>query len=345
MNLRGEHGFTLVELLVVMTISIVLLSATLVTFNSLHRVEHDNDARLDSVERARNALDLQARQLRNLGKRLNNTPVIDTVGPYDLIFQTSDPSRTWVRYCLDTTNSPSSPSRGRIWTQELSLGAAVATSPVTAAMRSGCPAGASPGYTSAGWTSTEVVADDVTNRIGGQDRPLFSYACTSGTTCTASPSTYDQVINITAQTIVDTTPGSRAAEQRVVSGVYLRNQNQVPVASFVATPGSTSRNVLLNASGSSDYEGRTLNYYWFKQTLPVTASIDCANPTITGTGSPRTLWGANGFIGDSITLSHTFPATDGAAGTTRNVGLVVCDPGDRFATAGISPTIAVAIPN
>ena len=35
MSLRDEHGFTLVELLVVMAVSIVVLSATLLTFTTL----------------------------------------------------------------------------------------------------------------------------------------------------------------------------------------------------------------------------------------------------------------------------------------------------------------------
>jgi len=337
MSLRDERGFTLTELLIGMTISIVLLTATLTTFNSLYRIEHDNDARLDTVEVARNALDVQARQLRNLAKRLNNTPVIDTVGSYDFIFQTSDPNRTWVRYCLDTTNAPASTDRARVWTQESNVGSAV-----TAAMRTGCPAG---GASSTLWTATRIVADHVTNRRAAQDRPLFSYRCTSGTTCTASAATFDQIVNVSTQLLVDTTPGAGAPELRVATGIYLRNQNQAPTASFVTTPGSSSRTVVLNASASTDYEGRTMNYYWFKQTMPALASIDCASPTVSATGPVRTLWGAAGFIGESITLSHTFPSTDGAAGTTRNIGLVACDPGDRYGTAGISPTIAVQIPN
>ena len=337
MILRDERGFTLIELLVVMTLSIGVLGATLTTFNNMYRAGHDNDARNDSAELARNALDVQARQLRNLAKRVSS-PVIDTVSGYDLIFQTSDPTRTWVRYCLDTTTAPASTERGRLWVAELSVANSATPAPVSAAMRTGCPG--------SGWTTTHVVADYMTNTRAGQDRPLFRYTCTSGTSCTASPATYDQVINISAQAVVDTTPGTGPAELRVVSGVYLRNQNQTPVASFVATPSSASRTVLLNASGSSDFENRTLNYYWFKDVLPATASIDCGHPTISGTESPRTLWGAS-YIGSAITLTHTFPAGDGEAGTTRNVGLVVCDPGDRFGTAGIPPqaAIAVQIPN
>jgi prepilin-type N-terminal cleavage/methylation domain-containing protein len=334
MRLDDERGFSLVEVLVVMAVSVGLLGATLTTFNNMFKAESDNNTRNDTVEIARNSLDVQARQLRNLAKRVSS-PVIDTVLPYDLIFQTSDPSRTWVRYCLDTTSAPASTSRGRLWTAELSVPNSAVATPVSAGMRSGCPG--------TGWTATRVVADYVTNRRGGQDRPLFEYGCSSGTTCTSSVSTYDQVVNIAAQTIVDATPGTGPAELRVVSSVYLRNQNQAPVASFASSPSSTSRTVVLNASGSSDFEGRTMNYFWFKTVLPATASIDCAQPTVTGSGALRTLWGATGFIGEGITLNHTFPAADGAASTPVAFGLVVCDPGDRYGTAGISPQAAINV--
>jgi prepilin-type N-terminal cleavage/methylation domain-containing protein len=332
--LVGERGFTLVELLVVITLSIGVLGATLTTFNSLYQASHDNDARNDTAELARNALDVQARQLRNLAKRVSS-PVIDTLAPYDLIFQTSDPSRTWVRYCLDTSAAPASAERGRLWTAELAVASSTTATPVSSAMKTGCPG--------SGWSTTRVVADYVTNRRAGQERPLFAYACSVGAACTADPSAFDQVVNITAQTLVDTTPGTGAAELRVVSGVHLRNQNQAPVASFVSSQASTSRTVVLNASASADFEGRTMNYYWFKRTLPATASIDCARPTVTGSGSPRTLWGAAGFIGEGITLTHAFPASDGDPGTPVNVGLVVCDPGDRFGTFGVPPQAAVAV--
>jgi type II secretory pathway pseudopilin PulG len=334
-RLSDERGFTLLELLVSITLAIVVLGATLTTFNRLYQGEHDNDLRNDTAELARNALDVQARQLRNLAKRVSS-PVIDTVTPYDLIFQTSDPARTWVRYCLNTTTPPATTDRGRLWTGELSVVSSATATPVTSAMRSGCPG--------TGWTVTRVVSDYVTNRRAGQDRPLFAYTCTTGTSCTSNAATYDQVVNVTDETIVDMTPGTGAQELRLVSGVYLRNQNQAPVAHFESTR-SSSRTLVLNASASVDFEGRTLDYYWFKQLMPATTSIDCAHPTVTdpGSGSPRTLWGSDGYLGDGITLSHQFPASDG---TTRNIGLVVCDPGDRYDTSGVLPgsPIAVQIP-
>ncbi|HYH58711.1 MAG TPA: prepilin-type N-terminal cleavage/methylation domain-containing protein, partial [Thermoleophilaceae bacterium] len=178
LNLRDERGFTLIEMLAAMALALVVVGATLVTFTTLSGSAHDNNVRLETTEEAREALDVQARQLRNLAKRLNNTPVLDTVAAYDLIFQTSDPSRTWVRYCLDTVNAPATTSQARLWTQERAL-VAVTASPVSAAMRTNCPS------SSPEWTSTRVVAEHLTNRRNGSDRPLFQYRCTSGTTCTS----------------------------------------------------------------------------------------------------------------------------------------------------------------
>ena len=337
MRLADERGMTLVELITGLVISLLVLGGALTTFDGFNRNQRQNDERNDTTELARTSLDIQARQLRNLAKRVSS-PVIDTLGPYDLIFQTSDPARTWVRYCLNTTTAPATAERARLWTAELSVASSSTASPVTAAMRATCPG--------TGWSVTNVVADYVTNRRAGGDRPMFEYTCTEGTACTATAATYDQVVDISARLLVDTTPGYGAPELQVASGVYLRNQNQAPVATFVSTRASTSRTVVLNAAGSTDYEGRTLDYYWFKTTLPAAASIDCSHPTVTGSTSPRTLWGAAGFLGSGITLTHAFPSTDGVAGSTRNIGLVVCDPGDRYDTAGIPPKalVAVAIP-
>ena len=57
------------------------------------------------------------------------------------------------------------------------------------------------------------------------------------------------------------------------------------------------------------------------------------------------MWGSGGYLGEGVSLTHTFPLTDGVG--TRDIGLVVCDPGDRYDTAGVPPdaTIAVQIPS
>ena len=317
---------------------LALLGAILTTFNSFYQADSDNNKRNDTTELARDALDTQVRQLRNLAKRVQS-PVIDTLASYDLIFQTSDPSRTWVRYCLNT-DAPASTERARLWTAELAVAASATTSPVTAAMRGDVP-------------GDRLVEDPGGRRL--RDQPP------------RRPRPADVRVHVHhghgelhlepghlrpggqhRRAAVRSTrrPGTGPTELRVASGVYLRNQNQAPVAAFVSSRGSASRTIVLNASGSTDYEGRTMDYYWFKDTMPAQTSIDCAHPTVTGSG-PRTLWGSNGYLGEGITLSHTFPSGDGAAGSTRNIGLVVCDPGDRFDTLGMPPesTIAVQIPS
>lgn len=338
---RAERGFALTELLMAMTVGLVLLGATLTTFNALVSNERVNDVRMDAAETARRGLDEQARQLRNLAKRINSN-VIDTVGPYDVIFQTSDPARTWVRYCLDTTTAPASTSRGRLWVSEQALPANTgATSyPVTTDMRAACPGLKLTGSTTR-WNTQHVVADYVTNRRDGLDRPAFSFACATGsTTCATDATQFDKIVNLGATLLVDPEPTKGAAELKVSTSVLLRNQNQAPAASFVA-PTSGPRTVTLNASASSDPEGRTLDYYWFKGGVPADASkpIDCRTPP---TPAAPAVWGsATTWIGNRVVLPYAFGAADGAAGTSKVVGLVVCDPGDRYGTSSLT----VKVPN
>jgi prepilin-type N-terminal cleavage/methylation domain-containing protein len=317
-RLSDNRGFALPELLIVMTIAIVLLMATLITYENLLRGGRVNEKRNDTAQLARTALDQQAKQLRNLAKRINNVAVIDKVAPYEFIFQTSDPTRTWVRYCLDA----STPTNGKLWVQSQANG----TASVTAAMRTGCPS-------TSGWTRTVNVATNVTNRDNGQDRPVFSYRCVDGTSaCANNAATYDQILTAGASLFVDTTPNKTPPEINVSSSVYLRNQNQAPKAVMTAKPSAGfPRTILFNASGSSDFEGRTLEYFWFLGTMPST--IRCDQRTPTTSGATKTLWGGN-LIGQGITYQYTWPGSTPASGTAQTASLVACDPGDRYGYTG-----------
>ena len=324
----GQAGFTLVEIMIVMSISVVLLTATLATMTGFISGEQRSEQLNEVTENARRALDAHARQLRNLAKRLNNAAVIDTVGPDDFIFQTSDPQRTWVRYCLQTSGTGAAPTRGRLW-ETASPGATV-----TDAMR-GSATHACPGT---GWTTQRLAGDDVVNRINGRDEGVFKYSCINGVTdCTTNAATFDQIVSVNSQLFVDTTPNKRPDELRVATRVYLRNQNQAPVARFdSASNTNTQRSVLFNASRTTDYEGRTLDYYWFKGARPADANIRCDEPLPSGT-TVQTLWGAT-LIGAGITLNYKFPDTDSSP---QQISLVACDPGDRY---GVDGPRGVAIP-
>ena len=163
MRASSERGFTLIELLLVMSMSILLLGATLTSFTNFERKQKQSQTLTDSAQIARNSMDHAARQLRNLANQDPSqlTTTIALALPYDLVFQTSDPSRKWVRYCLDTAagaGQPTTASRGMLWESE-TLTAAAPTAPML---------GACPGT---GWSSRKVVADRVTNRIGGARSP------------------------------------------------------------------------------------------------------------------------------------------------------------------------------
>jgi prepilin-type N-terminal cleavage/methylation domain-containing protein len=295
-----EDGFTLIELLLAMTLFLVVLGATLDAMMIFTRNNRITELRNDQAEEARTALDRQARELRNLAKRIN-APTINTTGSYDFVFQTADPSRTWVRYCLNTTQAPATPAQGALW-EMVSNGAAAPTAGAA------CSTGAT------GWTSARIVASHITNRNAGADRPVFAYSCLNGAT-PCPPADSSLVTGVSSTLYVDDNVAKAPAELRVTTGVYLRNQNEPPTASFTWTPVGT-RQVFLNATGSTDPESRTLRYYWFQaSTAP---SFSCADGPLS---TPTYFQG--------VALTYTFPATTPVnPPTQRDFTLVTCDAGD-----------------
>ena len=332
----SQRGFTLIELLLVMSLAIVILGATLTSFTNYYRNQKTSQQLNDTAQVARNSMDLAARQLRNLANQdpSQQTTTIARALPFDLVFQTSDPSRKWVRYCLDTSNTGlagSSPSRGQLWEMET----ATATAP-TAGMMASCPgtvATTTPAPAGS-WVSKRMVADFVTNRSGGVDRSVFTYSCSplAPSTCPASSADYTRITNIGAQLYVDVNPGKAPAELRVVSSIFLRNQNEAPVADFTATAGGT-RAVILNASASTDPEGRTLAYDWFRGngTITLTPEEACAQE-IKQKANGSTLI----YLGQGTTYRYAVPT---GVASPMNIQLVVRDPGCLYATRTKTVTI------
>jgi type II secretory pathway pseudopilin PulG len=258
-RLRDDQGgWTLIELMIGSALMLVILGASLAVFESFVRTTAHNAAQNDAQQSARATTMQVARQLRNLAGPTEGQPqAFDSIGPYNLIFQTVNPTGPApgqnysnvqrVRYCLDT-GSP-----GKLWVQTQSwttLNAPAVPSTV------GCPA--------SGWGSQQVAASYIVNNYGGQSRPVFAFNSSDPT----------MVTEVRTDLYVDPDPAHAPTETHLQSGVFLRNQNRPPLANLQTTPGNQGH-VILNASASTDPEGKLLSYSWsdngtkLKSTSPV----------------------------------------------------------------------------
>lgn len=263
---RSDQGFTLIEVVVALTLMLSLFGTALDVFGAFANA---NTVRLnvnEAQDRVRTATDRLAHDLRNLANPTTDTPVaIAQATGYDLAFQTVDPAGPQggnaagvrrVRYCLDESN----PANEKLWFQTQTWSSS--STPAVPSMAS-CP--------SSGWTTQYQLADSIVNDWNGQSRPVFSYD-------TSVPSAITQVVT---HLDIDVNPGKPPAETQLETAVFLRNQNQPPTAGFTITlVGSAaigSTHVLLNGSLSLDPEGAPLTYAWFDGSTQITS---CGNTVV-----------------------------------------------------------------
>jgi type II secretory pathway component PulJ len=312
--MSGERGeTTLVGLLTAMVLFGAVLAATLSLFAGSQRVGSDAQRRVDAEDRARQAEEAIARDLRNLASPTPSQPqAVDRAGGRDLVFKTVDPvgpnagqntaNVERVRYCLD--------SAGRLWRmQQRWTGATV---PAVPGGLTGFAddAACSP----AGWDSSQQVADTLVNYAGGQSRPLFAYNAQTDLTA---------ITSIAISTFVDADPARRAGATNLSTGVYLRNQNRAPSATFT-TKGS-AQGVLLNGSLSADPAGDILTYCWYDAAAAVVDQAAMTQRGLSCTPGPLIGTGVT-FIYDAI-----------APGQTRTLWLEVRDSGNLAGTTPRQP--------
>lgn len=265
MSVQEEDGFTLVELLVAMTLSLIVLGATLDAFAGFSRNSQAVNVKNDAQQDVRAATDQLARELRNAVSSGAATPApLERATPFDLIFQTVERGTVpagsanvanfkRVRYCLDN----STPSRERLmkqtqlWTTPSAPGSPTSLDP---AITPPCPSSAWDT-----WGSPVVVADRLVNRDPGQNPPapdprvfVYGYSPTGSTNLT-------DVTGIQTNLFVNREPGKTRNTAELTSAVRLRNTNRAPTAAFTVT--QQNGHVVLN-SNSQDPDGESLDYQW-----------------------------------------------------------------------------------
>jgi type II secretory pathway pseudopilin PulG len=303
-RLAGERGEGLIELLVAITIFSGVLGATLFTFNSFDILSRRTVDRVSAQDSARTAVDRLTRDLRNLASPTIAVPkAVDLATPYDLIFQTVDTTNTTFdfgsnsshvkreRWCLKSTNDKNE----ILYVQDQYWNT---LTPPTTVPSTAC---------GSGWDRTTVLASNITNQLGGQSRPVFTY----------NSSVLAQIDEIHIDLYSDIDAVRAPNETHITSGVFLRNQNQIPIASFTAAVSGTSA-IVLNGPGSYDPEGQDLKYVWYDGTRRIGDILGDPNA---GTG-----------------ITYTYPVSPGSS---HSVLLKVYDPAGL---EGVSPSQTVNVP-
>lgn len=302
-RLHSEDGFSLPELLIAMTIMLIVMLATLATLDSFRSRQALDERRSDTQESLRRGIDHLQRQLRNLATPQLNVKSIYRAQDTDLIFQTADPQKRWVRYCTDPSDPLIASGRANLW---YGVSNVVSDTPPTAA---GCPG--------TGWSTMSPAGTSVVNTRDGLARSIFKYNWPrdgSGNEITTDTSA---ITRVRADLWVDVNPGASPPEQRLTSGVFLRNQNQAPVAGFTAccpVAKVDGNHIVLNASSTTDFEGRRLSYYWYYGASP-SIPVGCKPPATPPTS----------YLGSGIVLEAVLPLT---SASPQNVTLCAIDPGD-----------------
>ena len=299
---RDESGIALFELLLAAALMTVVLGATFTALATFQNTSRINELQNDNQEDIRAAVDQLSRELRNHAVATQQAQQgIVSLTPYDIVFQTvaatkppstsNDQNIERVRYCLDTSTLRNE----KIWSQEQTWTTATPPSvPSTAS----CPDSA--------WGNQRFIAMRITNRFNSsspstpRDRPVF----------TANSATIGQITRIGITLFLDTTPGggpiNAPDETRIDSGIFLRNQNQPPTASFTASV-TGSRHIVLNASNSNDPENQSLTYTWKDGSTTI----------------------------DPVGQTADYPTTSGS----HTMSLTVRDPGGLSATTSQTVTV------
>lgn len=281
-RLRPEGGFTLIELMISMTVMLALLVAVLDSFDTFSANARENEQRSEAQEKARLATDQLARDLRNMASPGQSSPAIDVAEREEIVFKAVDPvgpnaglnraNIARVRYCL---GEESANGQRALWKQWQTW--TTAEPPQAPSASAPCPAATVGTFTglgsSIGYVGSVKLADSLVNRGGGTHCAFRSSGTCFPNNGLVAESDRFSISALKVKMFVDVKPEPgpptdlnaptyvHPNETGLETEVALRNQNRAPSAGFTATVVGT-RQIILNGSQSLDPEGAPLQYAW-----------------------------------------------------------------------------------
>jgi prepilin-type N-terminal cleavage/methylation domain-containing protein len=295
----GQSGFTLVEMLVGIVITLLVFGTVLTIFETFLRDTNTDTLRNEAQDAARTAIDRMSRQLRNVAApTAGSAGALELAGPYGVVFQTVNAgappvgsqnatNQMRVRYCVNDTN----PSNESLYLQTQNWSSASAPAIPSTSTCPGPTTGSPPV-----WTTSQLLLANVTNESHGQDRPMFIYDPLGET----SP---QQINGVEVNLYVDPNPVAYPGETDITSAIYLRNGLVPPVANFVVS--EPNGHMQLNASAAYDPNGQALSYQWYQ-------GGTCPTPTGAISGATTQFYDAGTNFTHGQSYTFTLVVTDTA---------------------------------
>lgn len=260
-----QDGFTLVEVLIGMVLTVIVFGATLTVLDAFTHQWQGGQRRLDAQDTVRVGIDRIVRQLRNIASPVTTPKLLERATNYDIVFQTvgarssGNPTGTErVRYCLGQDPHASSGvdalySETQTWTTPTTPSDPWSSDPNATIP---CPDTSLP----SGVSSAVIVANSITNQYGGLTN-RFAFDFNNNTT---PPTDLGQIFTVQIDLFANPTPTFRNAETEIKSAAFLRNQPRAPVPTFDPSTidGGTPDGVLLDAGASYSPDGEDLSYSW-----------------------------------------------------------------------------------
>ena len=225
-RLLAEDGFTLVELLVGSSLSVILLLATLATFDAFGSASKRNEKLVTTQDAVRQQIDRISGEIRNAQISSSGQDPLLRANPTDLVVRNIDAAgnATLIRYCVDTTTRS-------LWRETAVDG----TTP-----GSTCPS------TGGSWQRAKIVSGTIANSATDA---LFI----------PNTATVSSIRSVEISLHVDTgTAGGRTT--RLQTGVALRSASGRPLNLPASAVGVTCQggNALLNLTVGNDDTGSPL---------------------------------------------------------------------------------------